>query len=647
MIEHALRKLEPLMPDTVKQWRRARDLADPELRNLLDKTILATVHQRLGDFRNTLLLSLPTKHRARGTISLGTIIYESPKWPAGIGTNELTQNLAIFGRSGAGKTNAVFHLLTQLLDKGITCLFLDWKRTARHLLPKLKKPVKLCTPGRSLAPFPFSPFTPPPELEAIVYNRHVIDVLGDAYTLGDAARSVISKALTNWYKKNEQPPTTTQVLECVNAIPNTERVRGWKASALRALEAIAPLEPRKENNAQHETMHSLLNTSAIIELDALAPSAKAFLLPLLCLWIYYLKLPTQKREQLGLVIVIEEAHHLLYRRQGNTESLMEMLLRQCREIGIGIIIVDQHPHLISSAALGNTYTTICLNLKDPRDINKAAALCLLDDRDKHHLSLLPTGHGIVKLQDRWNKPFLIEIPLVSVNKGGMTDAALTSRLSRRRTLSDSTTRSAPHDDARGDSRVGDDALKEDELAFVHDILTHPDSGVDARYRRLGMSSDRGNKLKNTLLRKRIVEEQLVAIGRTRRTLLRITKDARTKLGLERTHDRGSLAHEYWKRWYAHQLEQHEFHVQQEAKRNQGTVDVLATKTGTTIAIEIETGNSNAVHNVKQNLLSGFQTIIIVATNATAAAKIEQQLAHEELLINRVKIGVRENAFRLI
>jgi len=50
-----------------------------------------------------------------------------------------------------------------------------------------------------------------------------------------------------------------------------------------------------------------------------------------------------------------------------------MLFRQCRELGIGIIVLDQHPHLLSAAALGNTYTTICLNQKDPNDINKALA----------------------------------------------------------------------------------------------------------------------------------------------------------------------------------------------------------------------------------------------------------------------------------
>jgi len=642
MIDLALRKLAPLMPDKVRQWRRALDLSDPDLRALLEKTILATAHHRLGDFRNRLLLSLPSKGTARGRINLGTVIYEAPKWPAGISTKELTQNLAIFGRSGAGKTNIAFHLLKQLLDTGVTCLFLDWKRTARHLLPQIKQRVQLFTPGRQLAPFPFNPFSPPAGMEAMVYNRHVIDVLGDAYTLGDAARSTLDKALRSWYEHSTEPPTTAQVLTHVQAIPDGERVRGWKASAIRALESVQAIELEGDSNAQATTVTSLLRHSAIIELDALAPSAKAFLLPLLCLWVYYTRLPSQQREELTLVIVIEEAHHLLYRRQASTESLMEMLLRQCREIGIGIIIIDQHPHLISSAALGNTYTSICLNLKDPRDINKAGALCLLEDQDKKQLSMLPTGQGIVKLQDCWHQPFLIQVPLVHVDKGTVTDDALALRLRGERTLSGTRAPSPTAGHALGESRVADAVLNEEELRFLQDIIACRDDGVDARYQRLRMSSDKGNRLKNALLSKGIIEEQLVSTGRTRRTLLRITTSASTTLGLERTNEHGSLAHEYWKRWYAHQLTQRGFHVQLEASRNQGRVDVLGTRAGESVAIEVETGLSDAVHNVKQDLLSGFNTIIVVATNETAQKKVEQQLGSHGLLMSRVTIVLRDN-----
>ena len=86
-------------------------------------------------------------------------------------------------------------------------------------------------------------------------------------------------------------------------------------------------------------------------------------------------------------------------------------------IGIGMIVIDQHPHLISSAALGNTFATLCLNQRDPTDINKAAALSLVAEQDKRWFSMLPIGRAIAKLQDRWRRPFLIQIPLVKVRKG--------------------------------------------------------------------------------------------------------------------------------------------------------------------------------------------------------------------------------------
>ncbi len=47
-----------------------------------------------------------------------------------------------------------------------------------------------------------------------------------------------------------------------------------------------------------------------------------------------------------------------------------------------MVVVNQHPHLISTAALANTYTVVCLNHRDPSDINKASGLCMVDSSDK-------------------------------------------------------------------------------------------------------------------------------------------------------------------------------------------------------------------------------------------------------------------------
>ena len=109
-IEKVARKLKPLIPKQVDHWLRARETAEPALRDLIDKQILTAARKRLGDVSSRTLLSLPPPQKIRGAIHLGTVLYEQEKWPAGISTSELLQNMAIFGRSGAGKTNVSFHL---------------------------------------------------------------------------------------------------------------------------------------------------------------------------------------------------------------------------------------------------------------------------------------------------------------------------------------------------------------------------------------------------------------------------------------------------------------------------------------------------------------------------------------------------------
>ena len=142
-IEKIAAKLKPLTPEKISQLTKARDLADPELKDLLEKQIISTAYNIFGDFHNKILLSLPPENKAHGTISLGTILYDKEKWPLGISFKELTQHMAILGRSGAGKTNVTFNILGQLIDKKIPFVFLDWKRTVRHLIPSFKERINI------------------------------------------------------------------------------------------------------------------------------------------------------------------------------------------------------------------------------------------------------------------------------------------------------------------------------------------------------------------------------------------------------------------------------------------------------------------------------------------------------------------------
>ncbi len=61
----------------------------------------------------------------------------------------------------------------------------------------------------------------------------------------------------------------------------------------------------------------------------------------------------------------------------------------------------------------------------------------------------------------------------------------------------------------------------------------------------------------------------------------------------------------------------------EAPRRGGRVDVLATKASESVAIEIETGKSDVVSNVKRGLLSRFYTVLEIATSTSRSLTIWQ------------------------
>lgn len=639
-IEKIASKLRPLIPEKIDHWMRIRETADPELRTLVEKQILIQAQKILGDYRNKILLSLPGERKVRGELKLGKVIYNGEKWEAGLSRKELMQHLAIFGRSGAGKSNAVFHLLLQLDQAKIPFLFLDWKRTARHLLPGLKNKVQVFTPGRTLSRFHFNPFQVPAGMEKAVYINMLIDVMADAFTLGDGSKRILQQALWKCYESGKDSPTPDEIIQEVEKLPDKERQRSWKISTLRALESIKfSGMDFSDSGSRGLSINALVEKSSIFELDALDESLKRFIVPLLALRVYQSKLNSSRRENLDLVIIVEEAHHVFYRHEHRSkESLMNRLLRQCREIGIGMVIVDQHPHLISAAALGNTFTTICMNLKDPADINRAAGLSLLDSEDKRYLSMLPVGYGIVKMQDRWRDPFLVRFPLVDVKKGSVSDQDLELYL---RSMADSGPRGLGMADSERVQRVllSDSALTEDGWRFLEDVVNHPLDGVKARYVRLGLSVDRGTRLKGGLIDKGWLESSTVAVGKhSRKIVLRLSRWAVTTLGLDDWEGRSrpwreSLNHEYWKRWWAEKYRRRGYKVVLEAPRRGGRVDVLAiTPDGSEkIGIEVETGKSDVVGNIQNGLLSGFTKILVVVTDRGVLPRVERDLGRAGLL----------------
>ena len=151
-----------------------------------------------------------------------------------------------------------------------------------------------------------------------------------------------------------------------------------------------------------------------------------------------------------------------------------------------------------------------------------------------------------------------------------------------------------------------------------------------------------NRLKGQLLAQGWLEDQTVDIGQTRKVILRLTKQSKDALFLDASEPQyGSIVHEYWKRFYAQRFREQGYHVEFEVPRQSGRVDVVARKDSEKIAIEIETGKSNFIRNVQQDLAAKYDKVLVVATDKLAFGKIEKKLAQTGLLIpQRVELVLR-------
>jgi len=329
-----------------------------------------------------------------------------------------------------------------------------------------------------------------------------------------------------------------------------------------------------------------------------------------------------QREMFKHAIIIEEAHHILLKQSGGRkETITDTILREIRELGEAIILIDQHPSLISITALGNSYTTITLNLKHRSDVTAISSAMLLKDEEKEIVGRLPIGSAVVKLQGRWMEPFQVKIPLINVPKGKIGDQKLKEIMTGKGLLLEI---------KEGTKEIEKlPVLSQKEIIFLQDIISHPLSGVVERYKRLGTSRRKGNVIKEKLLDNRIIQQVDIPTHSGKIVLIELTDmgiASLKKVGIDTINNNrwGGPEHEYWKHKIAEHYKNLGYDVRLEEPVN-GFTDIIAELDGKITAIEIETGKSDWRKNIEKNQKKGFAKIMIFTTNSEAYQIIKKSL----------------------
>ncbi|MCK6478697.1 MAG: DUF87 domain-containing protein [Planctomycetes bacterium] len=657
-IERVFQKLRPVLGPRLDDLWQAYLLSDAKTRTLLEASLRAELASLGSTFEDAeILLVPPSPERAAGDLPLGTVHYAGkPVCEFGLRIEECLQHIGCFGRSGAGKTNLCFLLLRSLAERGIPFLVFDWKRNYRDLagLPGFEK-LEVLTVGRSVAPFEFNPLRPPPGTERRVWLKKLIEIMAHAYFLGEGVEYLLQEALDAVYRERENP-TLANVRDWLLAYNAKGRQAAWMDSALRAVGVLCFGQVGEVlNNPRPMDPAKLLEGFVVLELDALTNSDKTFLIESLLLWVHHFRLQEPDRERLKHVVVIEEAHHVLLRKKQEAtgeEAVTDIILREIRELGEAIVVLDQHPSLISKPALGNTYTTFAFNLKHRGDLAMMADSLLLDREEAKVLGRLDVGWGLVKLQGRWHRPFLVRFPHFSVEKGRVTDAMLQKSPEPSPSILP-TPSNPPVNPTHGHSSSGvvaplpgpeetPTALEKGVVRLMADIHERPSSTLSERFIRCHLPTGSGARLLSSSVRSNLISSAYVKTPEGRTRWLELTPAGSTALGVPHRNAReGGPEHRYWvfrtKAW----LESQGYAVEREVPIDGGVVDLVATRGQERVAVEVETGKSDALGNVARLAGKGFTRVLVVAVRDGLAVALRPLLGAAVEVVGPQAVGRSE------
>lgn len=624
--EDKLRKLHPVIGNKARKLHAAYVASDRRERERLDETLDILIRKKLDkDHRHKILLPAPSPEKLNGKYHLGQVIYpDKPYAEFGLKEDEWIKHILIAGMSGAGKTNLAFVILDQLHQHQKPFIVFDWKRNYRDLLQHEKfKDTLVFTVGKTTSPFRFNPLIPPPGVDPREWLGKLIDVICHAFFTGHGVEYILRNKLDELFNKrgiyigSNNYPSFEEAFQELRRTTFRGRKMLWHHSALRVLSDLSYPGGLGNvvNTKQQIPIDQLLDHNVILELDALSDSDKTFLTEALLLWIYEYRKNTGKREEFKHTIVIEEGHHILSRAKEKNlggETIMETSLRQIREFGESIIVLDQEPHKLSESIKANTSTKIIFTLGNGKDISDIARAMSLEREHQAYLDWLQVGQAIVKVKGRIKEPILIQFPLFRIRKGKIRDSDLRSHMDNSSLVSGLVKSPQPK---RRSSRSSpqSDILPPIERIMLASIARDPFWGTTKRYRKLGLSDYEGNKAKESLISKQLV----IPVSVNRLKLLELTDQGIATLEqqgvkLPNTKRYGSLEHRYWlhkvKLWH----EDNGYDVKEE----HNNIDLVAAKGGERIAIEIETGKSDIRRNII-NALKHHQKLVIVPTNPTA------------------------------
>lgn len=363
---------------------------------------------------------------------------------------DLPRHAFFTGMPGAGKTNTMLHLVTQLRKNGIPFLALEpAKKEYRSLLGHANmQDVFLFSPHlQSKFPLNMNPLEFPKGVRLSEHINALLEVFEGSFMLEGPTYKFLSSSIQRSYADLGWDIEDTNDEECKLSFPRLQdvydnlqkeidissydsEVKGNVRAFLQVrLGGLMERDAGELYNSHTSTLKpdEWLNVSAIVELEVLGEQAKNFFVLLVCHYILETLRANPnggidangKKMPVRHVIFIEEAHNIIASstQQSGSDSVdpkisatayIVKMLAEVRALREAIVIADQLPTALTSEVTKNTGWKLVHRLTSQDDREQIGTAISASPLQLEQMATFTTGKAFI-YHERTQKPFEVQI----------------------------------------------------------------------------------------------------------------------------------------------------------------------------------------------------------------------------------------------
>ena len=653
MLPDLFKRLKPLYGKRIDDLWIAYQLGGPEDKQSIEEVLTIFAVKRLGiaiGDEKIVLEPPPRETMNAGEYEIGKIEYPGlAPYAFTLSRRDLLRHMFVLGPSGTGKTTFNIALLRQFLRDQLPFWCVDFKRNYRCLLnDPFADELIVLTVGRHTTPLRLNMLRPPSGVEQSEWVEALADIISVAYLLMQGARNVLKEALLSASTNRGGQATLRDALDhlkiqLVSARSGSRRY-GWLESSYRSIEELTKGALGQALNANDAmSFETLLRGPVVFELQGLGEDQKkCFCLYLLQAELLLRKHQPDEREVLRHVLVFDEAHNVF--RQGSMGDLERALKTRARNSRVRSR--DCQRHATSGRRRFVSLPTAASNSSCVRTTPKTSTLQANSYKLMHAgcpkfrwakgsraYRYGTTSRSSLRFAEQPLKNKIVSEELVrhrytqwqSRNSPPVSNDSVSDPNARTAAI---VAEAAQQTESVPSSVASFGGITEKEHALLADIAREPISTTTQRYDRLGWNPKVGTSTNKGLLSRGLVEFELVNTTKAVTKILRLTPPAIVYLrsrGVACALQHVSAAHEYWRHQLTQALRRLGYTVTNEYPVTGGRVDVRATKNGTVVYGEIETGKHDPAGTIRKCAVLDGRVIILFTTNEARRAHATQAI----------------------